>query len=361
MEKTNASQQLINQLLGFKPTSDGLAMGVEKQEPQTEGPMRAWMLEKNEAGEFSCLLKQVDDSILASEGVNVDVAYSTINFKDGLAMLNKSPVVRTWPMIAGIDFAGTAIDGEYAGQEVLANGHGMGETSLGALADKARVPADWLIPVPAPLTAKHAMAIGTAGYTAMLCVHALEDQGLTPESGPVLVTGATGGVGTFAVMLLAKKGFEVIASTGRASEEAHLKSLGASSIIDRAELSEKGKPLGREKWAGVVDSVGSHTLANAIAQTKYGGCVAACGLAQGFDLPATVMPFILRGVTLAGVDSVQAPRAKRVRAWEGLAELISPDEIDAVTEVRPMDQALATAEGILSNTYKGRVVIDVKG
>lgn len=322
--------------------------------------MRAWILRKSEDGEFSCQLESLDQSLLGEEGQSVNVAYSTINYKDGLAMANKSPVVRSWPMIAGIDFAGTLADGPNAGQAVLANGHGMGETRLGALASMARVPEEWLIPIPAPFGPLHAMAIGTAGYTAMLCVHALEDHGVTADKGPVLVTGATGGVGTFATMLLAKKGYEVLASTGRASEEAFLKDLGASQIIDRAELSEKGRPLGKERWAGAVDSVGSHTLANAIAQTQYGGCVAACGLAQGFDLPATVMPFILRGVTLAGVDSVQAPREKRLRAWQDLAKLITPAEIEAITEVRPMNQALQAAEDIMANAYKGRVVIDVQ-
>ncbi len=322
--------------------------------------MRAWILRKSEDGEFSCQLETLDEAMLGDEGQLVDVAYSTINYKDGLAMANKSPVVRSWPMIAGIDFAGNLADGPNAGQAVLANGHGMGETRLGALSTRARVPSDWLIPIPTPFGPLHAMAIGTAGYTAMLCVHALEDHGITPATGPILVTGATGGVGTFATMLLAKMGYEVMASTGRASEEAFLKGLGASQIIDRAELSDKGRPLGKERWAGAVDSVGSHTLANAIAQTQYGGCVAACGLAQGFDLPATVMPFILRGVTLAGVDSVQAPREKRLRAWNDLAKLITPAEIEAATEVRPMSQALQAAGDIMANRYKGRVVIDVR-
>lgn len=322
--------------------------------------MRAWMLRKDEAGDFSCQLEPLDQNLLGDEGTLVDVAYSTINYKDGLAMMNLSPVVRSWPMIAGIDFAGVIAEGPDAGQAVLANGHGMGETRLGALASQARVPAEWLIPIPAPLQPLHAMAIGTAGYTAMLCVHALEDQGLTPDSGPILVTGATGGVGSFATLLLAKKGFEVWASTGKASEADFLKGLGASQIIDRSELSEKGRPLGKERWAGAVDSVGSHTLANALAQTHYGGSVAACGLAQGFDLPATVMPFILRGVNLLGVDSVQAPRDKRVRAWQGLADLLSPAEIEAMVELRPMSEALKAAEDIMANAYKGRVVIDVR-
>lgn len=322
--------------------------------------MRAWMLRKDDNGDFSCQLEALDQSLLGDEGVLVDVAYSTINYKDGLAMMNLSPVVRSWPMIAGIDFAGTIAEGPDAGQAVVANGHGMGETRVGALASQARVPADWLIPIPQPLEPLHAMAIGTAGYTAMLCVHALEDQGLTPDKGPILVTGATGGVGSFATLLLAKKGFEVWASTGKASEADFLKGLGASQIIDRAELSEKGRPLGKERWAGAVDSVGSHTLVNALAQTQYGGSVAACGLAQGFDLPATVMPFILRGVNLLGVDSVQAPREKRLRAWQGLAELLSPSEIEAMVELRPMSEALKAAEDIMANAYKGRVVIDVK-
>ena len=279
---------------------------------------KAFVLTKGEKGQ-QLAWSDFSEADLMDGDVTVHVSHSTINYKDGLALTGKAPVVRRWPMIPGIDFAGKVARSSNpdfkAGDDVILNGWGLGETHLGGYAEVARVKGDWLVAKPAAFSAAEAMAIGTAGYTAMLCVLALERQGVTPDKGPVLVTGAAGGVGSVAIALLAKLGFQVIASTGRSSEADYLKGLGATEIIDRAELSAPGRPLGKERWAGVVDSVGSHTLANAIAQTRYGGAVAACGLAQGMDLPSSVAPFILRGVTLAGVDSVMAPKARRIEAW----------------------------------------------
>lgn len=295
--------------------------------------------------------------------VTVRVSHSTLNYKDGLAITGKAPVVRRWPMIPGIDFAGvvtaTTNPGYKVGDAVVLNGWGVGETHLGGYAQVARVKGEWLVPLPAAFTPARAMAIGTAGYTAMLCVLALEHNGVTPDRGPVLVTGAAGGVGSVAVALLAKLGYTVIASTGRAAEADYLKGLGASEIIDRAELSGPARPLGKERWAGAVDAVGSHTLANAIAMTKYGGCVAACGLAQGLDLPSSVAPFILRGVTLAGVDSVMAPRAKRLEAWSRLARDLDIAKLDAVTVTRPVTEAVKLAPEILAGQVRGRVVFEI--
>ncbi len=295
--------------------------------------------------------------------VVVAVDYSTLNFKDGLAMTGASPIVRSYPLVLGIDLAGTVKSSDDArfqeGDAVLLNGYGLSESRNGGYATEARVPAEPLIKIPAPFTARDAMAIGTAGYTAMLCVLALEDGGVTPESGPVLVTGAAGGVGSVAITLLAKLGYEVIASTGRAEEADYLKGLGAASIIDRSELSGEGRPLGKERWAGVVDSVGSKTLANAIAATKYGGTVAACGLAQGMDLPTTVMPFILRGVTLAGVDSVMAPRTARERAWERLAKDLDPAALAKLTDEVALEDVMAKAPDILAGKVRGRLVVKV--
>ena len=295
--------------------------------------------------------------------VTVRVSHSTLNYKDGLAVTGKAPVVRRWPMIPGIDFAGvvtaTSNPAYKVGDAVVLNGWGVGETHLGGYAQVARVKGEWLVPLPAAFTPARAMAIGTAGYTAMLCVLALEHNGVTPDRGPVLVTGAAGGVGSVAVALLAKLGYSVIASTGRAAEADYLKGLGASEIIDRAELSSPARPLGKERWAGAVDAVGSHTLANAIAMTKYGGCVAACGLAQGMDLPSSVAPFILRGVTLAGVDSVMAPRAKRLEAWSRLARDLDVAKLDAVTVTRPVTDAVTLAPEILAGNVRGRVVFEI--
>ncbi len=295
--------------------------------------------------------------------VTVRVSHSTLNYKDGLAITGKAPVVRRWPMIPGIDFAGvvtaTSNPSYKVGDAVVLNGWGVGETHLGGYAQVARVKGEWLVPLPAAFTPARAMAIGTAGYTAMLCVLALEHNGITPDRGPVLVTGAAGGVGSVAVALLAKIGYTVIASTGRAAEADYLKGLGASEIIDRAELSGPARPMAKERWAGAVDAVGSHTLANAISMTKYGGCVAACGLAQGMDLPSSVAPFILRGVTLAGVDSVMAPRAKRLEAWSRLAHDLDVARLDAVTVTRPVTDAVALAPEILAGHVRGRVVFEI--
>jgi acrylyl-CoA reductase (NADPH) len=266
-------------------------------------------------------------------------------------------------MVAGIDGAGTVIESSHpawkAGDAFVHNGWGVGETQWGCLAEKARLKGDWLVRLPQAFTARQAMAIGTAGYTAMLCVLALEDHGVKPDAGEVLVTGATGGVGSVAVALLGKLGYTVVAATGKLSEEAYLKSLGASAVIDRAALAQPGKPFQKERWAAVVDAVGSHTLANALAQTRYGGVVAACGLAQGMDLPTTVMPFILRGVTLAGVDSVMAPLAKRQRAWDRLAQDLDLSLLESIIEEVPLESAIAKAQQLMDGQVRGRVLVRI--
>lgn len=297
--------------------------------------------------------------------VLVAVEWSTINYKDGLALSGKAPIARSFPMVAGIDLAGTVVESSddrfAAGDKVLLNGYGMSETRWGGYTTLARVPAEPLIKLPNGISARQAMAVGTAGYTAMLCVLALEDNGVTPQSGPILVTGAAGGVGSVAIALLSKLGYTVIASTGRASEADYLKGLGASEIIERSELDGDGRPLGKERWAGAVDSVGSKTLANVIASTNYGGTVAACGLAQGGDLPSSVMPFILRGVTLAGVDSVMAAREKRERAWARLATDLDLAKLDAMTSEIAFDDLMETAPTILAGTIRGRTVVNING
>ena len=315
---------------------------------------------------FKASVTQVDEANLpplATGEVTVSVAYSTLNFKDGLAITNKSPVVRMWPMVAGIDGAGTVLESSHpawkAGDQFIHNGWGVGETRWGCLAEKARLKGDWLVKLPTAFTERQAMAIGTAGYTAMLCVLALEDHGVKPGSGEVLVTGATGGVGSVAIALLGKLGYQVVAATGKTSEEAYLKSLGAASMIDRATLSAAGKPFQKERWAGVVDAVGSHTLANALAQTRYGGVVAACGLAQGMDLPTSVMPFILRGVTLAGVDSVMAPLAKRQRAWDRLTSDLDTSLLEKMIIDVPLEAAISKAHELMAGTVRGRVVVKI--
>ena len=314
---------------------------------------------------FKASVASVDESSLPEGDVDASVAYSTLNFKDGLAITNKSPVVRNWPMVAGIDGAGTVTASRHpgwkAGDKFIHNGWGLGETRWGCLAEKARLKGDWLVKLPAAFTERQAMAIGTAGYTAMLCVLALEDHGVTPQSGEVLVTGATGGVGSVAIALLGKLGYTVVAATGKATEEAYLKKLGASAIVDRATLSAAGKPFQKERWAGVVDAVGSHTLANALAQTRYGGVVAACGLAQGMDLLTTVMPFILRGVTLAGVDSVMAPTAKRQRAWDRLAVDLDLALLETMIDEVPLDAAIEKAHALMAGQVRGRVVVKTGG
>jgi acrylyl-CoA reductase (NADPH) len=313
---------------------------------------------------FKASVTRVDEAKLpplADGEVTVAVAYSTLNFKDGLAITNKSPVVRSWPMVAGIDGAGTVTASSHpawqVGDKFIHNGWGVGETRWGCLAETARLKGDWLVKLPSAFTERQAMAIGTAGYTAMLCVLALQDHGVKPGDGEVLVTGATGGVGSVAIALLGKLGYQVVAATGKMSEEGYLKSLGAASIIDRATLSAAGKPFQKERWAGVVDAVGSHTLANALAQTRYGGVVAACGLAQGMDLPTSVMPFILRGVTLAGVDSVMAPLPKRQRAWDRLASDLDVAKLESMIDEVPLEAAIAKAQDLMDGKVRGRVVV----
>tara|TARA_R110001599_G_scaffold26856_2_gene94623 strand:- start:62261 stop:63244 length:984 start_codon:yes stop_codon:yes gene_type:complete len=322
----------------------------------------AIVIDKNDDGQ-SVALAQVDEANLPEGDVLIDVAYSTLNFKDGLAITGSSPVVRSFPMIPGIDLAGTVRESSHAdykaGDKVVLNGWGVGEAHWGGLAQVARLKGDWLVGLPKAFDEKQAMAIGTAGYTAALCVDALVDHGVTPDQGEVLVTGATGGVGSVAIALLKAAGFSVAALTGKPDEADYLKGLGADRIIDRAEMGEKGKPLQRETWAGVVDTAGSFTLANACAQTKYGGAVAACGLAQGFDLPATVMPFILRGVSLLGVDSVMAPRAKRLKAWDRLAKDLDPAALASIGQEITLSEAIDTAKKFMSGEVRGRYIVDV--
>ncbi len=323
---------------------------------------KALLLEKDDAG-FRAGIRELDEAALPEGDVLVAVAHSTLNYKDGLAITNRGPVVRKWPMVAGIDGAGRVLESSHpqwkAGDAFILNGWGVGETHWGCLAQKARLKGDWLVPLPAAFTTRQAMAIGTAGYTAMLCVLALERHGLKTGDGEVLVTGATGGVGSVATALLAKLGHRVIAATGKAAETDYLRSLGAADVIDRAELAAPGKPLQKERWAAVVDAVGSHTLANACAQTRYGGVVAACGLAQGADLPATVMPFILRGVTLAGVDSVMAPLALRKQAWDRLARDLDPKRLETISTEVPLAQAIARAQDLMAGKLRGRVVVSI--
>jgi len=323
----------------------------------------ALLVNKSDDNVISANIETVEESQLPEGDVTIDIDYSTLNYKDGLAITGKAPVIRHYPMVPGIDMAGTVTESSnpnyQVGDKVVLNGWGVGEMHWGGLAQKARVNGDWLIKLPESLSTYHAMAIGTAGYTAMLCVMALQDHNVKPEDGEILVTGANGGVGSFAIALLSALGYTVVASTGRPQESDYLKSLGANSAIDRSELSEPGKPLGKERWAGVVDCVGSHTLANACATTKYGGTVAACGLAQGMDLPATVMPFILRSVTLAGVDSVNAPIEKRQKAWNSMAKLLKPETFEAVVEKIALSDAVDVAGKILKGEVRGRVVVDV--
>ena len=311
-------------------------------------------------------LKRLDEDGLPrfdDHGVTIDVAFSTINYKDGLAISGRSPVVRKWPMVPGIDFAGTVSASDdprwNVGDLVVLNGWGVGESHWGGLAQKARVHGDWLVRLPKGLQPADAMAIGTAGYTAMLCVMALERRGVKPEDGDVLVTGASGGVGSFAISILTSLGYRVVGSTGKATEWGYLMQLGATEVLDRAMLGSAGKPLQRERWAAVIDSVGSHTLANACAQTRYGGTVAACGLAQGMDFPVTVVPFILRGVALIGIDSVMAPIALRNEAWGRLATLFDPQVAATIARRITLDEALTLAPQILDGTVRGRLVVDV--
>jgi len=323
---------------------------------------KALLLEKDDAG-FRAAVRGVDEAGLPEGDVTVRIEYSTLNYKDALAITNRSPIVRSWPMVAGIDGAGTVLASTHsswkAGDAIVHNGWGVGETRWGCLAERARLNGDWLVALPSSLSARQAMAIGTAGYTAMLAVMALEKHGVKPADGPVLVTGASGGVGSVAIALLARLGHRVAAATGRPQEAAYLRELGAAEIVERAELSAAGKPLQKERWAAAIDAVGSHTLVNALAQTRYGGIVAACGLAQGFDLPATVMPFILRGVTLAGIDSVMAPLSLRQEAWRRLARDLDAGALDLITEDVALDDAIAKAGALLAGGVRGRVVVRI--
>jgi acrylyl-CoA reductase (NADPH) len=323
---------------------------------------RGILITKDESG-YQARLQGIDTDALPDGDVTVRIDWSTLNYKDALAITGQSPVVRRFPMVPGIDFAGTVIESQHpawrVGDPVVLNGWGVGETHWGGLAQQARVQGDWLVRLPAAFTARQAMAIGTAGYTAMLSVLALERHGIRPGDGEILVTGANGGVGSIAIALLARLGHRVVASTGRLSEADHLKALGAVEVMDRGELSGPGKPLGKERWAGVIDAVGSHTLANACATTRSRGAVAACGLAQGMDFPASVAPFILRGVTLYGIESVMAPQSVRAEAWERLGRDLDIARLDAITREIGLSEAIAAASDLLAGKVRGRVVVDV--
>jgi acrylyl-CoA reductase (NADPH) len=322
----------------------------------------AILIDKDDSGQ-SVTRTSLDDAQLPDGDVTVDVEYSTLNFKDGLAITGRSPVVRKFPMVPGIDLAGVVSDSSHAdwskGDRVVLNGFGVGETHWGGFAQRARLSGDWLVPLPAEFTTAQAMAIGTAGYTASLCVDALVRHGVAPDQGEILVTGATGGVGSVAIALLTKAGFTVAAATGKSSEATYLEKLGASTVLDRAEFAEKGKPLQKERWAGVVDTLGSFTLANVCAQTRYGGAVAACGLAQGMDFPASVAPFILRGVSLLGVDSVMAPKPPRIAAWKRLARDLDSSALDSIATQIPLDDVIAAAGELMDGKVRGRIVVDV--
>jgi len=307
---------------------------------------------------------ELNEDQLPEGDVLVDVHYSTINYKDGMAITGKGPIIRSFPMVPGIDLVGQVMKSDSPrfskGDFVILNGFGVGEKHWGGLSERARLKSDWLIPLPKTIEAKHAMAIGTAGYTAMLSVLALEKQGVTPESGEVLVTGANGGVGSFAIRLLSRLGYRVVASTGRMAESDYLRSLGANEIIDRDYLSELGKPLQKERWAGAIDCVGSHTLANVCASTQYGGVVTACGLAQGMDFPASVAPFILRGIKLIGIDSVMRPLEDRIEAWERLGELLKPEDFATISHEITLDEVVETAHALMNGKVRGRIVVNLK-
>lgn len=321
------------------------------------------LINKDDSG-YRAELADIDDSQLPVGDVTVRVSHSTLNYKDGLAITGKGPIVRQFPMVPGVDLAGTVEDSRdpdfKPGDQVLLNGWGVGEGHWGGLAQKARLQGKWLIPLPSTFTPAQAMAIGTAGYTAMLAIMALERNGVTPDKGEVLVTGANGGVGSFAIALLAKLGYRVVASTGRVNESEYLTSLGAAEIIDRATLAEPGRPLAKERWAGAIDSVGSHTLANICASTRYWGTVATCGLAQGMDFPASVAPFILRGVTLAGIDSVMRPRQDRIDAWARLAGDLDVSLLPLISREIGLGEVIETAHQLMDGQVRGRIVVDTQ-
>ncbi len=320
------------------------------------------LIEKDDTG-YRAAVKDIDESQLPDGNVTVCVSHSTLNYKDGLAITGKGPVVRKFPMVPGIDFVGTVEQSSHpeykAGDSVVLNGWGVGETHWGGLAQKARLNGDWLVPLPEKFTPQQAMSIGTAGYTAMLCVMALERYGVKPSHGEIVVTGAAGGVGSVAIALLAKLGYSVVAVTGRPSDAEYLKQLGATEILERAQFSSPGKPLAKERWAGAVDVVGSHTLANICASTKYRGVVTACGLAGGMDFPATVAPFILRGITLAGIDSVMCPRADRIEAWQRLGQDLDIEKLGTISTEVALADAIPMATKLLNGEIRGRVVVDV--
>ncbi|KLK93216.1 NADPH:quinone dehydrogenase [Microvirga vignae] len=325
-------------------------------------PFKALVIDRTEAGQ-TVGFREFNEADLMDGDVTVRVSHSTLNYKDGLALTGKAPVVRRFPMIPGVDLVGTVETSSNPdfkpGDAVILNGWGLGETHLGAYAEKVRVKGDWLIPLPSGLAPRQAMAIGTAGYTAMLCLMALEKHGLKPERGPAIVTGAVGGVGSVAVALLARAGWHVIASTGRPEEADYLNGLGAAEILDRSELTVPVRPLGKERWAAGVDTVGSVPLANVLSMTKYSGAIAACGLAAGMDLPATVAPFILRNVALLGVDSVMAPKALRLEAWNRLAHELDHDKLAAMTSTIPLDEVMEAGRRIVAGQIKGRVVVEI--
>nr|WP_249798284.1 MDR family oxidoreductase [Bradyrhizobium zhengyangense] len=341
---------------------DRLNIPVKQVREFAVATFKAIRIDKADKG-TTVALTQFDEAELMDGDVTVRVEWSTLNYKDGLALTGKAPVVRRFPMIAGIDFAGTVEASSHpqwkAGDKVVCTGWGMGETHLGAYAEKARVKGDWLVALPQGLSARDAMAIGTAGFTAMLSVLALEKHGLSPKSGPVVVTGAAGGVGSVAIAVLSRLGYHVIASTGRASEADYLKNLGAAEVIDRSELSAPAKPLAKERWAGGVDSVGSTTLANLLSMTRYGGAIAACGLAAGMDLPSSVAPFILRGVCLLGIDSVMCPIEPRKAAWQRLASDLDRAKLSEITTEISLDQAPEWGAKILAGQVRGRIVVKI--
>ncbi len=320
------------------------------------------LIEKDESG-YRAAVRDIDEAALPAGNVTVRVSHSTLNYKDGLAITGRGPVVRRFPMVPGIDLAGVVEESTHPdyqpGDAVVLNGWGVGEVHWGGLAQKARLDGDWLIPLPARFSPRQAMAIGTAGYTAMLCVLALERHGVKPADGEIVVTGAAGGVGSVAIAVLAKLGYSVVAVTGRPQDAEYLKSLGAGEVLDRALFAAPGKPLGKERWAGAVDVVGSHVLANVCATTKYRGVVAACGLAAGMDFPATVAPFILRGVTLAGVDSVMCPRAERLLAWQRLSDDLDVEKLERNSREVGLDEAIPLAASLLDGAVRGRVIVDV--
>lgn len=324
-------------------------------------PIKAIVINKDD-NNYSASLSSINSSDLPNENVDIDVLYSTLNYKDGLAITGKGPVVRSFPMVPGIDLVGTVShstsDEFKSGDKVILNGFGVGEKHWGGLAQKAALNSDWLIPLPAGISPKQAMQVGTAGYTAMLSVIALEKQGITPDSGEVLVTGANGGVGSFAIYLLNQLGYNITAATGRMEQSDYLKELGAANVINRDELSNPGKPLQKERFAAAIDSVGSHTLANICASLKYGGVVTACGLAQGMDLPGSVAPFILRGIRLIGIDSVMRPKTDRIEAWDRLASLVAADYLDKISTEITLEQVIDNAEQLMKGKIRGRVVVN---